>query len=129
MQPIKLTLRVDARTFAVCQLPPDSSFPVFSRHSLFSITQTAEELSVICEESDVPALGKKELGWRCFSLQGEFPFELTGILLSVLKPLADAKIGIFAFSTFNTDYVLVKEENLERALQALIDAGHSVERP
>jgi uncharacterized protein len=69
-----------------------------------------------------------ERDWACLKLQGPFEFSLTGILLSVLEPLAQVNVGIFALSTFNTDYVLVKSEHLEKAILALEGAGHSVAR-
>lgn len=87
---------------------------------------TAEELSILCEEAMVPTEISAERGWRCMMLQGPFPFELTGILLAALAPLAEAGIGIFALSTFDTDYVLVKEAALEPALDALRRSGHRI---
>ena len=65
-----------------------------------------------------------EAGWAAFKLDGPFPFSMTGVLASFLQPLAEAQIPIFAISTFDTDYVLVKEENLARAIAALLAAGH-----
>ncbi len=72
--------------------------------------------------SDVDA----DRDWRCFKLQGPIPFSLTGILNSITMPLAQANLGIFAISTYDTDYVLVKKEVLPQALSALTDAGHTI---
>ena len=110
---------------AVCQLPkgnqlPDWAFgPVF-----FCVTQTSEELSIVCDESRVPAGVHVEHDWVALKLEGPFPFAMTGVLSSFLQPLADAGIPIFAISTFDTDYVLMKSGKLDAALKALDAAGH-----
>lgn len=90
----------------------------------WSITKTAEELSVLCEEKFVPQQIKQEPGWRCIKVNGPLDFGLTGILSSLAGALAKAGISIFAVSTYDTDYLLVKQENLELAVGALKDAGH-----
>jgi uncharacterized protein len=115
--------------FVVLQLEPDSSIPAWAlAGEFFSVSKTNEELSIVCLESNVPADAnvRLERGWSCLKLQGPFEFSLTGILLSVLEPLAQVNVGIFALSTFDTDYVLVKTEHLERAILALQVAGHRV---
>jgi uncharacterized protein len=117
--------------FAVVQLEPESPVPAWAlQGQFFTVSKTNEEMSIVCLESNVPSDSgvRLELGWSCLKLQGPFEFSLTGILLSVLEPLARAKIGIFAISTFNTDYVLVKAEHLEKAVLALEVAGHRVSR-
>jgi uncharacterized protein len=117
--------------FAVLQLEPNSSIPVWALEGeFFSVSRTSEELSIVCLESNVPigSTVRLERDWACLKLQGPFEFSLTGILLSVLEPLAQIKVGIFALSTFNTDYVLVKTEHLETAVVALEGAGHRVSR-
>ena len=83
---------------------------------------------MVCPESAMPEGAKREGGWRVLKITGPLDFSLTGILVSVAKPLAEAGVSIFAVSTFDTDYVLVKEENLEKALRALTLAGHVVKR-
>jgi len=92
--------------------------------SFLSITRTSDELSIVCGTNHVPENAKCESPWTCFKLEGPFPFNLTGVLASFLDPLAAARIPIFAVSTFDTDYVLVKEESGPAALKALRDAGH-----
>jgi uncharacterized protein len=117
--------------FAVLQLEPSASIPAWALEGeFFTASKTSEELSIVCLESNVPADAKMRLerDWACLKLQGPFEFSLTGILLSVLEPLAQVKVGIFALSTFNTDYVLVKTEHLETAIDALEGAGHRVSR-
>jgi hypothetical protein len=91
---------------------------------VFCITRTADELSVVCAEEHVPSGVQAEDGWNCIQLQGPFPFEMTGVLTSILNPLAAAGIGVFAMSTFDTDYVLVKADRLQAAQDALRLAGH-----
>ena len=117
--------------FAVVQLDPSASIPAWAlEDGFFTVSRTSEELSIVCLESNVPANSdlRLERDWVCLKLQGPFEFSLTGILLSVLEPLARVNVGIFALSTFNTDYVLVKAEHLEVAIVALENAGHSVAR-
>ena len=117
--------------FVVLQLEPGSSIPAWVLEGeFFTVSKTTEELSIVCLESNVPTNSdvRLERDWACLKLQGPFEFSLTGILLSVLEPLAKVNVGIFALSTFNTDYVLVKAENLEKAIVALEAAGHRVSR-
>lgn len=95
-----------------------------------SLTRRAEEVSLVTVEEAVPrgeaVAVRSQGGWRLLELEGPFDFGLTGILLSVAAPLAEAGVGIFAVSTFDTDVVMVQEEQLERALAALQGAGHVV---
>lgn len=106
--------------FTIVRLAPDDPPPPH----WFSLTRTADELSVVCLAAHTPPDARAEPGWRMLKLHGPFPFHLTGILASVLNPLADARIPIFALSTFDTDYVLVKAPDLDRARDALLTAGH-----
>jgi uncharacterized protein len=124
---VALSLKMLPGTFAVVRLNPDDVLPSwFQPRGFRTVSWTAEELSILCEEAMVPAGVPAERDWRCLMLQGPFPFELTGILLAVLAPLAEAGIGIFAVSTFDTDYVLVKATALKPALDALRRSGHHV---
>jgi hypothetical protein len=115
-------------TLAVCQLPGDAPVPAWAldARSLVSITRTPEELSIVCRAELVPATVKQEAGWRAFRIEGPLDFGLTGILASVLEPLAQAGVSIFAVSTYNTDHVLVREAKLDAAIEALRAAGHRV---
>ena len=122
-----LNLLVLPIQLAVCRLPADASIPVWATGNTFlSITRTADELSVVCEEGMVPPQKKAERGWRCFKVQGPLDFSLTGILNLMSVPLAEAKISIFVISTFDTDYLMVREASFEQAKQVLTGAGHSV---
>lgn len=113
--------------YAVCRLDNQAPLPDWAMKAAFcSVTRTADELSIVCAESDVPKEVHCENGWRILKLEGPFEFSLVGILLAVLRPLAEHGVGIFALSTYDTDYVLVKELQLDQALSALAEAGHQV---
>ena len=125
-----LTLTLQPDVYAVVRLEPDLSLPSWARLSdIFSITRTRDELSVVCVESVIPTglSAQFERGWRLLKLEGPFAFTLTGILSSVLNPLATVGVSIFAFSTFDTDYVMVPGAKLQTAIAALTEAGHSVQ--
>lgn len=111
--------------FAVCRLPAGAALPTWaSTGKFFSISRTSDELSIVCHEAQVPPEIRHENGWACLKLHGSFPFSETGILSSFVQPLAERAIPIFAISTFDTDYVLVKNDWLGRAVEALTEAGH-----
>ena len=93
------------------------------------MVRTRDELSIVCSEDvctadRMPDGAPTQRGWLAMKLEGPFPFSMTGVLASFLQPLAEAQISIFAISTFATDYVLIKRENLEQAVAALGAAGH-----
>ncbi len=93
----------------------------------YFIGKTDEEVSLVCRTECVPAETiDREDGWKGFLIQGVLDFSLVGVLAPIADILADNKIGIFAVSTFNTDYVLVKQENFERAMDLLAEAGYFV---
>jgi hypothetical protein len=94
--------------------------------SFSSITRTSDELSIVCPAGQAPASAKCEGPWTCFKLEGPFPFSLTGVLASFIDPLAERGVPIFAISTFDTDYILVKEEHVSTARQTLQTAGHEL---
>ena len=93
----------------------------------FFVGKTDEEISLVCKTSAVPASTiAREDGWKGFRIEGVLDFSLIGILSKISTILAENKIGIFAVSTYNTDYILVKEENFERALNVLFEAGYEI---
>jgi uncharacterized protein len=123
----ELTLSVLPETFAVCRLDRDSSVPTWATTtSFFSITRTADELSIVCPQNQLPDGIPCEGGWRCLKVEGPLDFALTGILASLAVPLAQAGISIFAISTYDTDYLLVKD--LNRAIATLTKHGHRIQR-
>ena len=124
---MSLTLALLEGRFAVCRLAPGDEIPAWANGGAFtSITRTRDELSVVCAEGAVPEGTRCENGWRIFQTEGPLDFALTGILASVAVPLAAAGVSIFAVSTFDTDYVMVREENVARAIAAQRAAGHQV---
>jgi len=93
----------------------------------FAFLRTAEEDSYVLEVKRVPrSAPKKSTGWRLFQIEGPFPLDVIGVLASVTKPLAEAKVSIFALATYDTDYFLVQGRQLKRAMAALRKAGHRV---
>ena len=122
-----VTLNLLPGEYSICRLGPHEADPTWARESHVSvITRTADELSVLCSSQQVPAEIRCEGGWRMFKFQGPFAFTQTGILAAVLDPLARARIGILAVSTFDTDYVLVKGTEVGRARDVLTEARHTV---
>ena len=109
----------------VCKVLSESDLDL--TNDFYFIGKTDEEVSLVCRTEDTPpATTERDDGWRGFRIQGVLDFSLIGILSKLSGILAEHKIGIFAVSTYNTDYILVKEENLERALRVLIAEGYSV---
>jgi hypothetical protein len=112
--------------FAVCRLPADAPFPAWAKGEFVSITRTADELSVVCREDAVPEGVRREAGWRCLRVDGTLDLALVGVLAALAVPLAEAGVSVFAVSTFDTDYLLLKEANLAKGIEALRAAGHHV---
>ncbi len=119
------SVRILPDDFSICRLPPESKCPDLSELSFFSVTRTLEEISIIIPSAVEIEGAKVESGWKALTLVGEIPFDLTGILLELIRPLSGNHIGIFALSTFNTDYVLIKEKHLSLAKQVLEESGYS----
>lgn len=116
---------------AVCRLAPGEVIPAWSmrRTGFFSITATEDELSLVCAADSVPEGVRCEQGWRAIKVIGPLDFALVGILASLSSTLAQAQVSIFAVSTFDTDYILIKEAQLAQAIAALEQAGHELIRP
>lgn len=113
--------------YSVCRLAPDAAVPAIAQEgAFFSVTRTADELSIVCAEAFTPDGARCEWGWRVLRLEGPFAFDQVGVLLAVLAPLAAAGVSIFALSTFDTDFLLVKETALAAARAALEGAGHAL---
>ena len=121
------TLTLEYGDFAVLKLAPDAPIPTWLPTTHFwTVTRAADELSIICPTEAVPYGTRFDGDWRLLRMEGPFAFDLSGVLASVLTPLAAANVGIMAISSFNTDYVLVKHSRLLTALDALRAAGHTV---
>ena len=111
----------------IARLKPGSRFPTpGSDTAWLSVTWTQDELSVVTAEDELPDAEAIERGWRGFRVRGPLAFDEVGILATLANTLSEAGVPIFALSTYNTDYVLVKENDLERAVQALENAGHEI---
>jgi hypothetical protein len=122
-----LTLTTLPDTIAVCRLDADAGVPAWATiGTFFSITRTAEELSIVCLQWLVPDAIRCERDWRCLQLAGPIPFSTVGVLASLVQPLAKAAISVFAVSTFDTDYLLVKAADLAQAIDTLRQCGHTV---
>ncbi|MGE5232861.1 MAG: ACT domain-containing protein [Acidobacteriota bacterium] len=117
--------------YAVCRLDPAAALPAWTAmatgDALWSVTRTAAELSIVCAEERVPAVTRAERGFRAFVVAGPLDFSAIGILAALTRPLAEAGISLIAISTFDTDYLLVRAGDLERAVAAWRAAGHQVE--
>jgi hypothetical protein len=116
--------------YAISRLESDASIPSWAEASAFSsITRTADELSVVSLQDVVPQRARCERGWRCLRVAGTISFSAAGVLAALTAPLAEAGVGVFAVSTFDTDYLLVKGDDLETALDALRRRGFAVQVP
>ena len=122
-----LTLTVLEERLSICRLEPGTDVPGWVTGApFFSVTRTQDELSVVCPEEYVPGGVSQERGWRALKLEGPFDLSMIGILASVARPLAEAGASIFAVSTFDTDYVLVREGQLDLAVDTLRETGYRV---
>lgn len=121
MTNLKLTV-LDGK-YTIHRFSPESDIPALTGNFL-SITRTDDELSIVCD-ADIPLKSEKsERGWACIKVLGPLDFGLTGILARIASVLAEAEISIFAISTYDTDYILVKKEKLAKAKEALLEAGY-----
>jgi hypothetical protein len=114
--------------YAVVRCDPDAPLPDWVGGGHFwSITRSDSELSIVCREEDVPPDASAERGWCALELAGPLDFSLTGVVSALVTPLAEAEVPIFVLSTFETDYLLVREHDLPRSVEALTAAGHSID--
>ena len=124
----KLHLSLLPHKYAVCQFHPDKHIPYWALLGDFvSLTRTNKELSIVCQQDNVPDDIKAEGGWRCVQVQGAFDFSAAGVHASLAIPLAEADISVLAIATYATDYLLIKEQSVERALKVLEQAGHYID--
>ncbi len=114
--------------FAICRYSADTRLPEWAgKAGFFAITRTVDELSIVCEANVLPAEKPTHCSpdWRCICLQGPFSLDSIGVLTAVLTPLGLADVSIFAVSTYETDYVLIKAKDEHLARRVLLDAGHT----
>ncbi|MGH9422624.1 MAG: ACT domain-containing protein [Thermoanaerobaculia bacterium] len=111
--------------YAIVRLPADDAIPSWAHGAFVSITRTSDELSIVCNEGNVPDV-TADRGWRCLKLMGPLPLDQTGVAAAFTRVLADAGIALFVVATYDTDYVLVRDAALEHASLALRTAGYTV---
>jgi hypothetical protein len=122
---LKLSLLKDK--YAICTLPKDAPIPDWAlTQSLISITRSEKELTIVCRQDIIPSEPQSDLNWRCFRIDGSFDLNQIGVISSISSPLADAGVSIYVISTYDTDYFLVKENNLDKTISTLSNSGHSV---
>jgi hypothetical protein len=123
---MQLTFTLLPERYAIARLGGADPLPPWTRGEFVSITRTPGELSIVCRADAVPELVRADRGWRCLALQGPFALDQTGIAAEFTRILAAAGISVFVVATFDTDYVLVPDRSIERAVAALRAASHVV---
>ena len=124
-----LTFTLLPGTFAVCRLAPADAVPSWADAAPFcSITRTADELSIICHSAAVPEGVAAAPGWRCLKLEGPFDFSETGLIASFSTALAHSGISLMAVCTYDTDYLLVRQADLEKAIATLETSEYRIRR-
>ena len=127
MDSIKLSLKILPDRMAVCRFEPAAALPDwFDETGFYSITRTQEELTLVCREALVTPGTICESGWRCIRVLGVLDFSEIGIIFTLTRPLAKSGVSVFVISTFDTDYFLVKEKDLTKAIDALAASGHQI---
>ncbi len=121
-----LTLKVLPADYVIWQLPSDAPTPTITPSTFSAVIRTADELSGVCDASQVPVGATVDGGWRCLQFIGPFDLTLTGIMVRVATPLAQAGVPIFTLATYNTDYILVPSARLIDACTAIQQAGHVI---
>ena len=122
-----LTLSVMEGRYAIAKFPCDAEIPAWAADSaFFSVTRTLEELSVVIAETSVPAGLDASRGWRMLKVHGPFAFEETGVVAALANPLARVGVGICVISTYDSDFLLVQQEEIPVAVETLEHAGHKI---
>ena len=123
----KLSLKILPHRMAVCRFEPTAPLPDWiGKAGFYSFTRTEADLSIVCPETHLAPGTASETGWRCFKVQGRLDFSEIGIIVSLTQPLAESGLAVFVISTFDTDYFMVKEKDLAKAIDALTAKGHQI---
>ena len=123
----KRSLKILPERMAVCRFEPTTPLPDWiGEVGFYSLTRTEAELTLVCPEARLAPGTTSETGWRCFKVQGLLDFSEIGIIFSLTQPLAKNGVSVFVISTFDTDYFMVKEKDLAKAIDALTAEGHQV---
>ena len=123
---MQLTFTLLPDFYAIARLAGDAAVPSWPKGDFVSITRTAEELSIVCRDDAVPSTVRADHRWRCLALQGPFALDQTGVAAEFTRVLAAAGVSVFVIATYDTDYVLVPDRFIERAVSALRGASHAV---
>lgn len=122
-----LTMKLLKEKYGVCRLDKTELIPQWAENGEFSsITRTSDELSIVCSEDNIPSGIKCEKDWRVLKIEGTLDFSLIGILASISTILSQKRISIFAVSTYNTDYILVKNNDVDNAISSLSNEGYEI---
>jgi uncharacterized protein len=129
MPPVNRTLKLSVieGRYAIAKFPRDAGIPGWANgSSFFSVTRTLDELSIVTAETSVPAELDAARGWRMFKVNGPFSFDEIGVVAALASPLARVGVAIFVISTFDTDYLLIQQEEIPVAIETLEHAGHTI---
>ena len=122
-----LTMKLIKEKYGVCRINPNELIPEWAQNSdFFSITKTCDELSIVCSQDDIPNDIQCEKDWKILKIEGPLDFSLVGILASISTILAQKGISIFAISTYDTDYILVKNKDIDNAIESLIKERYEI---
>lgn len=124
---MSLTMKLLNEKYGVCRLDTLENLPEWAfKSDFYSITKTRDELSIVCLEENIPSHINCEKNWRILKVEGPLDFSLIGILSSISSILAKEKISIFVISTFDTDYILIKEKDLSQAIRSLEGEDYTI---
>jgi len=127
MKQRQLQLSLLKDKYGICTLPNTAPIPGWAlTQSLASVTRTDKELTIVCHREIIPSQYQSDLNWRCFKIDGAFDLDQVGVISSISSPLAEAGISIYVISTYETDYFLIQEHNLEQTISVLSGSGHSI---
>lgn len=124
---MKFVIALLPETFAICRLARDAVIPDWVQGEFVAITRTNEELSVVCRQDEVAHEVQAERDWRCLRIVGQLDFSLVGVIAQITGLLAKADISVFVTSTYDTDYFLVRHQDVDQTVDVLKDAGHSMQ--
>ena len=129
MKQRQLQLSLLKDKYGICTLPNTAPIPDWAlTQSLASITRTEKELTIVCRLEILPSQYQSDLKWRCFKIDGSFDLNQIGVISSISSPLADIGISIYVISTYDTDYFLIQEQNLEKTISVLSSSGHYIKK-
>jgi hypothetical protein len=120
----RLTLKVHTERYAIVTLPPEAPAPAWAQGRFTAVLHSDQEWTVVCDEARVPGGVQARGGWRCLEIVEGFTLDSVGVVAAVTRPIAEAGISLFAYSTWRSDCLFVQDDDLEAATAALTAAGH-----